>query len=163
MNFRIEKKDSFKIMGLSGYDHTECEPNDSLTPLWREFMDNYNPRLRNGDGALSYYSAPFWQVGAYFPSKEGQTKAIIGAEYKGTKLDDMTIETIPAATWAVFTIVSPSGIDYVPDAFARILTEWFPASQYERDESVPSLEVYPDGDASSNEYQWEIWMPIKNK
>ncbi len=162
MNFRIEKMDSFQIMGLSGYDNECCKQGDCLTHLWREFMDNYNSRLWNGGD--SHYTAPFWQVGAYdFSSTDGKTKAIIGAEYKGKKLDNMAIETVPAATWAVFTITSPTGIDYVPAAYTRIVTEWFPASKYRRDESVPSLEVFPDGDANSKEYKWEIWMPIKNK
>lgn len=159
MDFRIEKREGFKIIGLLGYDNDECNSGDSLTPLWRDFMDNYNHRLwNNGD---SYYTEPFWQVGAYnFQSSDGKTKAIIGAEYKGTMLEGMAIETIPDATWAVFTIVSPSGIDFVPDAYTRIVTEWFPTSKYKRNELVPSLEVFPDGDANSTDYRWEIWMPV---
>lgn len=161
MEFRIENKESFQIMGLSGYDTDECAPGDLLTPLWREFMDHYNPKLWNGGSSNSYYSAPFWQVGAYhFQSENGKTKAIIGAQYTGKILGDMDLETIPAATWAVFTIVSPSGKDHVPDAYTRIVTEWFPTSGYKRDVSVPSLEVFPPGNAASEDYIWEIWMPV---
>ena len=164
MNFRIEKRDGFQIMGLSGYEGGIGKPGDSLTPLWRNFMDNYNSLLWNGGGESCYYTAPFWQVGAYdFQSEEGKTKAVIGAEYKGDKPDGMVIETIPAATWAVFPITSPTGIDYVPAAYTRILTEWFPTSQYARDTAVPSLEVFPGGDATATDYSWEIWIPVKNK
>ena len=162
MEFRIVEKESFQIMGLSGYDQAEWESGDTLSPLWREFMDGYNPRLWTGGN--SYYTSPFWQVGAYsFGEESGRTKAIIGAEYKGVLPEGMDLETVPAATWAVFTITSPTGNPYVPEAYARILTEWFPASQYIRDESVPSLEVFPGGNASSPEYQWEIWTPLKRK
>ncbi len=164
IDFRMEQRECFHIMGLSGYECSECEPNDSLTPLWRKFMEDYNARLWNSGGADKYYTAPFWQVGAYhFQSHAGKTKAIIGAEYKGKKLEGMTIETIPAATWAVFSFTSPTGIDYVPAAYTRIMTEWFPASQYMRDEAIPSLEVFPEGDVNSDKYRWEIWMPVKNK
>ncbi|MBD5475161.1 MAG: AraC family transcriptional regulator [Lachnospiraceae bacterium] len=164
IDFRIEKKESFQIIGLSGYEYSECEPDDNLTPLWREFMNYYNACLWNDGGVDNYYTAPFWQVGAYyFQSDGGKTKTIIGAEYKGKKIEGMTLETIPAATWTVFSFTSPTGIDYVPAAYTRILTEWFPASQYIRDEAIPSLEVFPEGDASSSEYIWEIWMPVKNK
>jgi len=161
MNFRIEQRDSFQVMGLSGHESADCRPGDTLPVLWREFMDSYNPRLlNNGD---SYYSAPFWQVAGYdFHSRDGKTKAIIGAQYKGRKLEGMAIETIPAATWAVFTFNSPTGIDYVPAAYTRIATEWFPSSQYQRDESVPNLEVFPGGEIDEN-YQWEIWMPVISK
>lgn len=75
----------------------------------------------------------------------------------------MTIEAIPAATWAIFVITSLTGIDYVPAAYSQIMTEWFPASQYKRDESVPSLEVFPEGNANSADYVWEIWIPVINK
>jgi len=164
MTFRIEEKGSFQIMGLLAHaDMSDYEPGECLPEMWREFMEEYNPRLWNG-GKDSFYTAPLWQVGAYdFKAECGKTKTIIGAEYKGTKLDGMAIDSVPAATWAVFTFTSPTGAPYVPEAWARVLTEWFPASQYKRDESVPSMEVFPDGDASSKDYQWEIWMPILSK
>jgi len=164
MTFRIEKRDSFQIMGLLDHaDMADYEPGECLPKMWNEFMENYNPRLWN-DGKDSFYTAPLWQVAAYdFKPGCGKSKSIIGAEYKGRKLDGMAIEAIPAATWAVFTFTSPTGAPYVPEAWARVLTEWFPSSQYIRDESVPSMEVYPDGDADSKDYQWEIWMPVLNK
>jgi len=163
MEFRIEKMDSFQIMGLlECADMNDFEKGDLLPKTWRKFMEEYNPRLWN-DGE-SFYTAPFWQVGAYdFQPKGGKAESIIGAEYKGEKLDGMDIKRIPAATWAVFTFTSPSGAPYVPEAWMRVLTEWFPASQYKRDESAPSMEVFPDGDASSKDYQWEIWMPVLGK
>lgn len=95
MNFRIEKKESFQIIGLSGYENAECKEGDSLTPLWCEFMDKYNSRLWNGGGNNKYYSAPFWQVAAYsYQSINGKTKAIIGAEYNGQNIEDMNVVTV---------------------------------------------------------------------
>lgn len=73
----------------------------------------------------------------------------------------LTVETIPAAEWAVFTINSRTGFDNVEKAYSRILTEWFPHSQYSRDESVPHFEVFPGGNADSPDYEWEIWIPVK--
>lgn len=164
MEFRIEQMDSFQIVGLSGYEAPECEGGETLTPLWREFMDHYDPRLYNGGGADCLYSKPFCQVAAYSFKTEGEKmKAVIGAQYKEICPDGMTVETVPAATWAVFSIQSPTGYPHVPEAYTRILTEWFPASRYVRDESIPNLEVYPAGDISSPDYTWEIWMPVKNK
>ena len=63
----------------------------------------------------------------------------------------------------MFSVTSLTGIDYVPKAYAQIMTEWFPTSNYKRDESVPNLEVFPEGDASSVGYSWEIWIPIIKK
>lgn len=176
LNFRIEKREAFQIVGLAGYDE-ECQADDSqvgdsqagdsqavdsLSPLWRTFMEKYNSSFWNGGGTDSYYTAPFWQIGAYwFEQVNGKTKTMIGAEYKGRKPEGTTVEAIPAATWAVFSVTSPTGIEYVPAAYTQIMTEWFPASQYQRDEHTPSLEVFPEGDAAGENYTWEIWMPVK--
>lgn len=163
MKFRIEKREAFQIVGLSGREDPESLPakDDSLTPLWREFMDRYNPRLYRGGGEESLYTAPLWQVAAYSFQPEG--KNVIGAEYRGTRPEGMDLEDVPAATWAVFSIQSPTGYPHVPEAYTRILTEWFPASGYVRNEDVPNLESYPPGDASSDRYTWEIWMPVKER
>ncbi len=176
LNFRIEKREVFQIAGLAGCDEDcpagDCQADDSqagdsqagdcLTPLWRTFMENYNTSFWNGGGADSYYTAPFWQVGAYwFEPVNGKIKTMIGAEYKGRKPEGTTVETIPAATWAVFSFTSPTGIKYVPAAYTKIMTEWFPASRYQRDERTPSLEVFPGGNAADEGYVWEIWMPVK--
>lgn len=162
MEFRIEQMESFQIMGLSGYESPDCENGETLTPLWRRFMDEYDPRLYNGGGEGCLYSRPFCQVAAYSFRTEGEKmKAVIGAQYRGVRPEGMDLETVPAAAWAVFTISGPTGYPHVPEAYTRILTEWFPASGYAREESVPNLEVYPAGDIDSPGYTWEIWMPVK--
>ena len=171
MNFRIEKMDSFQIMGLAGYTSFDenCQEEQWKDSLWRQFLDGvsgsgaFNQALWN-NGNPSYYTAPFWQVGAYdFHSVNGRTPTIIGAEYKGKKpnIEGLTMQSIPAATWAVFTFKGETG-SKVSEAITRIITEWFPQSQYVRNENVPMLDVYPDGTIDEN-YAWEIWMPVAEK
>jgi AraC family transcriptional regulator len=169
MNFRIEKTSSFQIMGLAGYFEPDQEWKDSI---WGQFLGvgdgadgsgTFNQGLWN-KGNPSYYTSPFWQVGAYdFHSVDGKTPTIIGAEYKGKKpdIEGMTMKTIPEATWAVFTFKGETG-SKVGEAITRIITEWFPQSQYVRNEDVPMLDSYPDGSIDEN-YSWYIWMPILDK
>ena len=163
LNYRIEEKESFQIMGLSGYESEELvewKPGKSITPLWKEFVDKYMTHVGN------FETAPFWQVGAYwFQSNDGKTKAVIGAEYKGEKPVgiEVSVETIPAATWAVFTIRSSTGNKEANAAISRVVTEWFPASQYKRNKDVPFLDVYPWGDVNSEDYLWELWFPVLDK
>jgi len=169
MNFRIEKMGSFQIMGLAGYNRFDDEWEDSL---WGQFIDQangagggktYNQVFYNS-GNPSYYTAPFWQVGAYdFQSVDGKTPTIIGAEYRGEKPDAdwLTMKTISEATWAVFTFKGETGAK-VGEAITRIVTEWFPQSQYVRNENVPMLDSYPGGTIDEH-YAWEIWMPVLSK
>jgi AraC family transcriptional regulator len=164
MKFRIEKRESFKIIGYT------CKNADNSD--WDYFLENgYKEKLRNGnseDNLNNYYTAPLWSVIAYnFKTEADGNACIIGAEL-GDKavIDGMDIASIPAATWAVFTIVSvfnDEGISEIDEAHARIFTESFPASKYARNENSPTLEVYPGGDSYSDKYEWEIWVPVKNK
>jgi AraC family transcriptional regulator len=161
MNFRIVKKDSFKIIGLKGMSSSIAEEGDTLDPLWRNFMDKHDIRLWNKGGESSYYQDPLWQVGAYWnESHNGETPCIIGAELGDNKpIAGMDIEEIAASTWAVFTITSPPAIA-ADEIYARIKTEWFPTSSYSRNPKIQNLEIYPPGDANSPDYQWQIWMPV---
>jgi AraC family transcriptional regulator len=164
MEFRIVKKEAFKIIGLKGTSTSIAEGESTLDPLWTKFMDRYDGRLYNGGGKNNYYSQPLWQVGAYWnKSDQGQTPCIIGAEL-GDKpaLEGMDIDQIPEAAWVVFTINSPAGTGH-DEAYARIQTEWFPTSHYRRMLDLPNLEVYPAGNGSSKVYKWEIWMPVIEK
>lgn len=159
MNFRIEEKSSFSIVGLKGLSSGYPEKGDSLDPLWRQFMDNYDHKL------ASFYRHPYWQVGAYWNEDiNGETPCIIGAELSDIhKLSDVDIEPIPATTWAVFSIVGLNdkvNKEAVDETYARIYTEWMPSSNYQRNEDIQHLEVYGPGDASSADYVWEIWIPV---
>ena len=154
MNFKIEEKESFKVIGLSGYLAGELV--DGMPTVIKDFYENYAPKLGE------YYTAPLWQVSVYdFESTDDKVKVVIGAEYKGKKPDalSLTFKDVPAATWVVFSIEGCIGETY-DAAYARILTEWFPTSSYKRDETIPHLEVLP---TSSEIPVWEIWMPVTNK
>ncbi|WP_314062022.1 GyrI-like domain-containing protein [uncultured Vagococcus sp.] len=43
-----------------------------------------------------------------------------------------------------------------------VLLEWLPNSDYTQ-LSLPGLEVYFEGDMTSDSYQSELWIPIKIK
>jgi len=156
MNFRIEKKESFQVMGLSGYIAGELV--NGMPSVVNMFYKDYDPAISK------YYTAPFWQVSVYdFNSIEDKSKVLIGAEYKGEKPNgiNLDIKDVPPATWAVFSIEGCIGETY-DEAYARILTEWFPTSNYKRAEAVPHLEAIP-GDTQDGISTWEIWMPVLNK
>ena len=154
MNFRIEKMERFQIMGLSGYIAGELV--DGMPSIVKEFFEDYYPTINE------HYTAPLWQVSVYdFEPVDGKTKVVIGAQYKGKKPDELSldIKDVPAATWVVFSIEGCIGETY-DAAYARILTEWFPTSNYKRNEAVPHLEVLPVGSETSI---WEVWMPVLSK
>lgn len=86
----------------------------------------------------------------------------IGAHYNGEKIteDYLSVETIPANTYAVFKCVGK-----MPEAFQKvykyICTEFFPASEY-RPAGI-EIESYPSADTQNSDYTCEIWIAIKKK
>ena len=165
MEFRIEERDSFTIMGLSGHIVEDESWEESL---WGVFLDEPNgdtPGTYNVVLREKYYTAPFHQVGVYdFQSFDGKTPLIIGAEFKGSTPDikGLSFKTVPAATWAVFSIKGETGPAAYGTAVTRILSEWFPQSNYVRNEAVPHLDVYPAVEIDDN-YVWELWFPVLSK
>jgi AraC family transcriptional regulator len=160
MDFRIEKKESFKIIGYkSGLDWDE----------WRKFFDRYHQKLYDG----GYYKSPFWQIWAfilplnydYEPFKEHpECSAIVGAEYNGEPLiEGLEIEEYPAATWAVFPVVSDTANDATGKTYAKAMTEWLPLSNFTRNENLPFLEVYPTSTAPGEVRYDEVWVPVLGK
>ena len=146
MNFRIEKKDGFKLIGkknAGGYDD------------WCKFDKKYLPRLEKDN----LIQAPLWYVGAYFLNRNENEACFIGAELKNNEvINGMDVEMIPAATWAVFPFVFRPGEDAAGETIAKIVTEWLPASHYIRTEEAPTFETY-----GHKENQFEIRMPVNNK
>jgi AraC family transcriptional regulator len=155
MDFRIEKRDSFQIIGLKcngGYDK------------WCDFNRKQHPLLKGNGSEKNYFKAPFWYVGAYWLNRKDDDACIIGAELKDEPiLDDMNIGTIPVATWAVFPFVFRSGEDAAGETYTKVLTEWIPLSNYVRDEKVPYLEVYGSGFSGAPKDCYEIWVPVLSK
>lgn len=68
---------------------------------------------------------------------------------------------IPKQTYAKFTShgIMPKAIQQL---WKDILTEWLPNSKYELVDA-PEFECYTQGDTSSSNYEFSIWLPVKLK
>ena len=89
-----------------------------------------------------------------FKSENGKAQVTFGLEATNPT---RAHKVIPAATWAVFSFQGKRNEAAVSGAYARILTEWFPSSEYKRVETVPHLERFANASGSDT---WEIWMPV---
>ena len=50
----------------------------------------------------------------------------------------------------------------IQDLQTRIVSEWLPVSGYEYADA-PDIEVYPEGDQTSDGYKCEVWLPVSKK
>ena len=92
--------------------------------------------------------------------KIGKISLQIKSLYNGGKIteDYLTVETIPAHTYAVFKCVGK-----MPVAFQKVYkyacTEFFPASEY-RPCGI-EIESYPSAGTENADYTCEIWIAVE--
>ncbi len=154
MNYKILKKDAFRVVGVSEPLDKVLEKNfESVPAFWQKVS-------ASGD------------LQRLLPLMNGEPMGILGVSacgddenwryYIGVANDqDSSFEeyTVPAATWAVFTGEGP-----IPNAIQqleqRIISEWLPTSGYEYGIG-PDIEVYLNADPRNA--QFEVWIPVVKK
>lgn len=153
MNYRIEKKEAFRIVGLSAPMKNNTEENFSVVPqLWgKAAQEGFIPKLAS---MMNTSIMGILGVSACFDNE--QWKYFISVATSLPAEAPLEEYTVPAYTWAIFT-----GEGACPQAIQelerRIVTEWLPTSGYEYDNG-PDIEVYLEPDPSKARF--EVWIPV---
>lgn len=154
LQYRIERREAFRIVGLAAPLEQEIEKNFQTVPrLWERVSgENVLPRL--------------------LPMMDGEPKGLLGvsaccgeewtyyiAVASSWPAGDFAACTVPAFTWAVF-----SGEGRCPQAIQdlerRVVTGWLPSSGYEYGDG-PDIEVYLAPDPQNAKFQ--VWIPVVKK
>ena len=154
MNYRIETKEAFRILGVSCPLDKEIENNFMVVPkMWQEASENGT--IQKLAGIMD--TPPRGLLGVSACNDEEQWKYYIAVS--STKASAEFEEYIvPASTWAIF---SGSGTNQsIQELEQRIVTEWLPSSGYEY-ANAPDLEVYLNPDPQNAQY--EVWIPVIRK
>ncbi|NLL75837.1 MAG: AraC family transcriptional regulator [Clostridiales bacterium] len=155
MIYRIEKKEEFKIIGISEPLYKELEKNFEVVPqMWQKAaMNGTIPTL-----ASIMNSQPMGILGVSACNDAEQWKYYISVASTFPAPEGFEEYTIPAATWAIF---SGEGQSFsIQELEKRIITEWLPTSGYEYG-NAPDIEVYLSPDSENAKY--EVWIPVIKK
>ena len=152
MDYRIEKKKAFRIVGVSSPLEKEIEKNFQVVPaMWGQAAQNGT-------------------IGKLATMMEGTIKGILGVSSCNEESDwryfiavasDQPVEKeleefmVPEATWAIFT-GEGSNLS-IQELERRIVTEWLPTSGYEYG-NAPDIEVYISPNPENAVY--EVWIPV---
>lgn len=154
MNFRIEKREAFKVVGVSEEIFHDIEKNHIVIPaMWDRIRDNGT--LDKITGLID--AEPKGVLGVCSCNDDGPWRYIIGVASE-VEAEGLECFTVPAATWAIFS-GSGSGVS-IQELENRIVTEWLPGSGYEY-ANIPDIEVYLDSDPSNMRY--EVWIGVRHK
>lgn len=154
MNYRIETKAAFRVIGLSAPLDREIENNFAVVPkMWQEAAANGTI----GQLASLMDTPPLGLLGVSACNNEEPWRYFIAVA--STKPSGAFEEyTVPAATWAIF---SGTGTNQsIQELEQRIITQWLPSSGYEY-ANAPDIEVYLNPDPLNAQY--EVWIPVAKK
>lgn len=154
MNYRIETKEAFRVVGISAPLSRELEKNFEVVPaMWgRAAMDGTVERLA---GMMD--SQPMGLLGVSACGDEEDWKYFIAVASTAPQ-GDFDEYMVPAATWAIFPGEGTN--QSIQQLEQRIVTEWLPSSGYEYG-NAPDIEVYLNPDPQNAKY--EVWIPVVKK
>lgn len=155
MNYRIETKDPFRIVGVSVPLEKEIEKNFAVIPKkWEEISANGTLQT-----LIQMMNAePMGVLGVSLCNGEEDAWRYYIAVSTSEKAENFEEYVVPQATWAIF---SGSGTNQsIQELEKRIVTEWLPTSGYEYG-NAPDIEVYISPDPQNAQY--EVWIPVTKK
>lgn len=154
MNYRIETKDAFRIVGVSQPMHKEIENNFSIVPkMWQDAVVSGTIQKL----AEMMDTPPMGLLGVSVCNDEEQWRYFIAvpSTKENIEFDEYVV---PKSTWAIFP---GSGTNLsIQELEQRIVTEWLPNSGYEY-ANAPDIEVYLNPDPQNAVY--EVWIPVTKK
>lgn len=155
MNYRIVKKEAFKIVGISMPLEKELEKNFEMVPqMWgKAAMDGTIPKL------LEMANTEIKGIlGVSTCNDKEDWKYYIAAASTLEVPEGMEAFEVPAATWAIFR--GEGKMLGIQELECKIVTDWLPTSGYEY-ANAPDIEVYFNSDPEHAIY--EVWIPIVKK
>ncbi|MBN8049128.1 MULTISPECIES: AraC family transcriptional regulator [Paraclostridium] len=161
MNYRIEKKNPFKLVGVKkrvpivfeGQNPEIMKIAQSITQEQRERLQSY----RDTEVKTVVNASFNLDDGVY--EEKGNLDHLIGSI---TTLDldfgEFDVVEVPSHTWAIFSCEGQFP-NLMQDTYAKIASEWLPSSGYELVDA-PGISFNGDMSNLSNVYS-EIWVAIK--
>ncbi len=156
MNYRIEKKEAFRIVGMKKHFQAPEDDPGSVDVFWKEVYENGSyeklMKLSSGEpkGVHGFIQVLSEEKVDYTIACITEKEPLLGMEYF----------IIPKATWAIFEVNGPVDIA-LADAWKRIFTEWLPTSNYKYGETI-DIECFPNpGNRGASDFKFEIWLPVE--
>jgi len=158
MKYKIEKKEAFKIVGVSEHYTINIEENFANVPLfWQKtaqsgiipmicsFMDQEPYGIMGVSSCMNGKDFDYY---------------IAVATSKETP-ENLSEYIVPECTWAIFECIGAMP-DSIQNLQRQIISKWLPTSGYEY-AIAPDIEVYFEGDQQADDYRCEVWVPIVKK
>ena len=163
MDYRIEKKEEFKIVGVKRRVPIQFEgENQEIIKLAKSITSEQRKKLH------SYANMePNQIVNASYNFDDGRMEEKGSLDHmigflttKESDFNGFEVVEVPALTWVIFSSKGEFP-KVMQETWAKIASEWLPSSNYELVEA-PNISFTGDLSDRSNVYS-EIWFAVKKK
>lgn len=163
MDYRIEKKEAFKIVGVKKRVPIQFEgESQEIITLAKSITAEQRKKLHSFANM-----EPYQVVNASFNfddermTGKGYLDHMIGVLTKNdAPFDELDVVEVPEQTWAVFSSKGEFP-KVMQDTWGKIVSEWLPSFDYELVEA-PEISFTGDMSDRNNVYS-EIWIAVKRK
>jgi len=163
MEFKIEKKEKFHIVGVSKRVPIQFEgENQAIIELAKSITEQQRNEMHQLADVYPHYvlNVSYDFDDGYLEEKGHLTHMIGFATTKENPFADLEQLTIEESLWAIFPNQGPFPAT-LQETTAKIYSEWLPSSDYEITD-LPGISFTKHNGTSKNVYS-EIWMPVKEK
>lgn len=161
MNYKVEKKDAFKVLEkVEKHSIDDSQNKNTIPEFWmRSHTDGTVQTL------LKQTNDTTFLYGICYNNAPKSEKALtfdysIASLYGGGEIPEgFSVREIPARTWLVFECIGPLP-DSVQNTWHKICTEFFPTSNYKPTYEM-DIEAYMGENMNNEKYYSEIWIPVE--
>lgn len=164
MEFRIEEKPAFNLVGVSKRVPMQFEGvNNEIVKLVESITDEQREEMHSLQNMEPYEIVnASYEADANFLKEEGDLTHLIGVLTTENQVSDL-LEKVPvdAYTWAVFPNEGPFP-STLQETMAKVYSEWLPSSNYEVINAPAFSFTKMDKDKKDYAYS-EVWIPVRRK
>lgn len=162
MNYRIEQKEAFKIIGIMKRVPIVFEgENPEITEMWKSLTPEgieQLVKLSDVDPKGIIQASTNFSEGRM--EEKGELDQYIGVATTKDCPEHFSKLEVPALTWAVIESTGPFP-STLQETWGRIYSEWLPSSHYQVTEGPEILSIKTK-DLTSPSVKSEIWIPEKS-
>lgn len=168
MKIQYEHKEAMRFIGFSA----EIAPGEGAVKcpqFWNEgYFQKYARLWQTGKPETPEEQAVLdYQIGTFalcVMHPDDSFSYVIAGQYQGGPVPEgMVVYDLPESDYAVFTEKGslPGSLQQLNQ---EVWTQWYPTEgQKYQANGMTTLEVYPQGDPNSQDYECGIWIPIRNE
>lgn len=168
MNYKIEKKDAFRVYGIEGHFSPVNGENFATIPqFWSAIMeDGRYEQLKKSTGLTPEDQGEICLINAVCDYEEMDNGLfpymIFAFETEKSELDGYKAVEIPASTWAIFRTENhriEETSQKLQSLIQRIYTDWLPTANYDKVDGYEVEMYYGYGDACWSEF----WIRVESQ